>query len=1055
MKKNYKLLKHYFVLAAVLFTFIAQQTAAQAPQIQWAKCFGGSSNDRATDIHRTSDSGYVVCGFTNSNDGQVTDNHGGIDGWVIKLDVDGNLQWQKTYGGTGDDALNAIRQLSDGGYIAVGYADTADGDIDSSHGAKDFWVVRTDGSGAIIWENTFGGSGDDVANDIATTADTGFVVVGYTWSDDGQVDNYKGAGDGWIVYVDTLGHLIREKDKGGHAYDEFKSVITAGNGGFIVAGLSRSNNGTLAGLNHGGSDAWVARLSKFGTDQWNILVGDSLDDGAYDVHEDENNHFVVSGHRDFFGQNDSWLFTVDSLGAFLSESTHGGTDQELDGASIEKTLSNYIVAASSNSAPSGDKDCLYGGYDFWMYNTLSAGAITWQKCMGGTAEDICSRGQASPDGSIGLCGYTNSTDLDVIDNHGDYDFWVLRLLDGCDVTAGFTYTQSGLSFSFTNTSFDAVSFFWTFGDGSTSTEINPTHVYADSGIYTVCLISSSLCAVDTTCTQIIIGCIPVSAGFTFTTSGLNAQFTDLSGTATSWQWTFGDGGSSNAQNPAYTYTNAGTYTVCLIASNDCSIDTFCTDVTVECSLVSYGFDFTVDGLTASFTDLSSGATSWQWTFGDGNTSNLQNPSNTYSTAGTYTVCLIVSNDCASDTFCQDVTVECAQVTAGFSFLASSLTVSFSDLSVGATSWEWTFGDGGTSNAQNPTYTYSTDGTFTVCLIASNECSIDTFCTEVTVECISVIAGFNFAANGLDVQFLDASVAATGWSWTFGDGNTSIGQNPIHTYLNSGTYTVCLIASNSCSLDTLCTEVTVECAQVAAGFTFTTSDLNVLFTDLSGGATSWQWDFGDGNTSNVQNPGNTYAASGTYTVCLIASNECSIDTFCTDVTVCAVVSAAFDSSANGLNVSFTDLSVNATSWQWTFGDGNTSNLQNPSNQYSAPGTYLVCLFASNDCSTDSACISITVDFGVGTGAVNSQSSSFNIYPNPFSDEATISFTVTENSPVTITLTDVQGRLLRTVLSEILSAGDHAVMIPKKNLPAGIYLLQLKQGSESVVRRLVIE
>src|ERR1043165_4804590 len=120
MKKNYKLHRHYWILAVAIFMFIAKQTVAQAPQIQWAKCFGGSGNDRAKDIHRTSDSGYVVCGYTSSTDGQVTNNHGGLDGWIIKLDVAGNLQWQKTYGGSNDDALNSIRQLNDGGYIAAG-----------------------------------------------------------------------------------------------------------------------------------------------------------------------------------------------------------------------------------------------------------------------------------------------------------------------------------------------------------------------------------------------------------------------------------------------------------------------------------------------------------------------------------------------------------------------------------------------------------------------------------------------------------------------------------------------------------------------------------------------------------------------------------------------------------------------------------------------------------------------------------------------------------------------------------------------------------------------
>ena len=827
MNQNYLSIKNYFVIAAAMLLFIAKQTTAQAPQIQWAYCFGGSADDRAKDLHRTSDSGYVVCGYTSSIDDQVTGNHGGIDAWIIKLDVAGTLLWQKTYGGSNDDAFNAIRQLKDGGYLACGYTASSDGDVDSVRGGKDFWMVRIDGNGTILWQRTFGGSNDDVANDVATTADTGFVVAGYTFSPDGDITNYKNNGDGWLVYVDTLGNLIRQKDKGGQDYDEFKSIITANNGGFLLVGLSFSNTGTLSGLNHGGSDAWLARLSKFGTDQWNNLYGDTLDDGGFDVHENGDGQFVVSGFRDTSGTHDSWLFTVDSLGAFLSESIHGGIGNELPGSSIEKVDSNYIVAGSSNSPPSGDKDCLYGGYDFWMYNTLSGGPISWQKCLGGTGDDISSRALASPDGSIAICGYTNSTDLDVQGNHGGNDFWVVRLLDGCDVSAAFANSVSGDSVSFTNNSFDAVSFLWTFGDDSTSTEINPTHVYAVAG---------------------------------------------------------------------------ATYTVCLIATSLCTADTFCTDITIVCPPLNSAFSYSVDSETVSFTDLSDSAISWMWTFGDGDTSTLQNPVHTYASSGTYLVCLIVTNSCSSDTFCQSIIVICPTVSSGFGYAVNGLSVSFSDLSTGATSWEWTFGDG--------------------------------------------------------------------------------------------------------------------------------------------------------NTSVLPNPTNDYASAGTYQVCLITSNGCNSDTSCQNITVCSPLNAAFSMQQTNNVVTFTDATGTATSWQWTFGDGGTSSLQNPVYTYTANGIYEVCLIASDNCTSDTTCDSVTV-IGLGINAANLQTFPFSIYPNPFSDVATVSFNIGTASLVTITLNDVEGRLLGTLIAENLAAGNHSIVISKKNLPAGIYLLQLKEGSLSVVKRLVIE
>ncbi|MEO5675102.1 MAG: PKD domain-containing protein [Chitinophagales bacterium] len=1055
MKQDYTFIKNYFLVATLLFSLISFNVVAQAPQIEWAKCFGGSSNDRARDVHRTTDSGYVVCGFTNSTDGQVTDNHGESDGWIIKLDVNGNLEWQKTYGGSSDESLNAIRQLQDGGYVAVGYTSSSDGDVDSVKGGKDFWVLRTDAAGNLQWQNTFGGSADEAANDIASTADTGFVVVGYTFSEDGDITNSKGAGDGWLIFLDTLGNLVREKDKGGQDYDEFKSVITAENGGFLLVGVSSSNTGTLNGLNHGGSDAWLARLSRFGTDQWNALYGDSLNDGGFDVHENENAEFVVSGYRDFSGQNDSWLFTVDSLGIFLTEDTHGGSADELPGSSIQKTLSNYIVAGSSNSPPSGDKDCHYDGYDIWMYNTVPNNGITWQKCLGGTNEDISSRAVASVDGSIAICGYTNSNDLDVSGNHGDYDFWVVRLLDGCDVEAAFTDSIVGGMVSFTNLTFDGLNFFWTFGDGTSSTDINPVHSYDSAGTYTVCLISTSLCAADTFCSEIIIECSPATSGFTFTSVNTTVNFTATGQDVTMWQWDFGDGDTSSESNPVHVFDSIGTYNVCLIASNFCSADTFCQNVEVTCAPLEAAYTYIDSGTTVMFTSTSIGATSWKWKFGDGGNTNQENPTYTYADTGTYEVCLIVYSVCASDTLCQNIHVGCLAANSAFSFTQTGYSFEFMAQSGNSTSWMWTFGDGDSSDLQNPSHTYPSAGDYEVCLISTNECSSDTFCQTITVECPAVNAAFTDSINGLTVSFTDSSGNASSWLWTFGDGGTSSVQNPTYTYTTPGIYTVCVIAGNGCAEDTSCQEIEITCPAIASSFDYAVDGLNVLFTDFSNGATSWSWSFGDGNTSSAQNPNYTYTQSGTFTVCLTASNGCDSSTSCTDVTVeCPPFNADFTILLNNSTASFTDLSGTAVSWSWTFGDGGTSNDQNPTYTYTANGVYTVCLVATDSCSTDSTCDSLVI-IGVGVVSPGSQVSPVTVYPNPFSDEAIVSFSVTSASIVTLTLNDLQGRLMRILVSENLTAGNHSYPIVKKELAPGIYMLQLKQRDEIIIKRLVIE
>jgi len=206
----------------------------------------------------------------------------------------------------------------------------------------------------------------------------------------------------------------------------------------------------------------------------------------------------------------------------------------------------------------------------------------------------------------------------------------------------------------------------------------------------------------------------------------------------------------------------------------------------------------------------------------------------------------------------------------------NLSMTCSDLSSSSpTSWLWDFGDGNTSTAQNPTHTYAAAGTYTVCLTASNACGSDSTCSSVTVSCAAPVAAWSNTNQNLSASFTDLStVAPSSWLWDFGDGSTSTMQNPNHTYAAPGTYTVCLTVSNPCGSDSSCTPVTIDCPMPVASWNNTSQNLNVSFTDLSAPApTSWLWDFGDGNTSMTQNPNHTYAADGSYTVCLTSTNSC--------------------------------------------------------------------------------------------------------------------------------------------------------------------------------------
>ncbi len=498
---------------------------------------------------------------------------------------------------------------------------------------------------------------------------------------------------------------------------------------------------------------------------------------------------------------------------------------------------------------------------------------------------------------------------------------------------------------------------------------------------------------------------------------LTVQFTDASsGDPTSWSWDFGDGDTSNAQNPEHTYAAAGTYTVSLTvskgvfnagihssrirvphgapltASNGGESDTetktdyiTVTEPSVPPVAVFSGTPTSGDvPLTVQFTDGSSGVpTSWSWAFGDGETSVVQNPEYTYTAAGTYTVSLTVSNAVGEDTLTETdyilVTAPPNPPVAGFSATPQSgdvpLIVQFTDASTGSpTSWSWVFGDGETSTAQSPSHTYTAAGTYTVTLTATNPDGSDSetktgyiAVTEPPAPPVAAFSGTPTSGDApLTVQFTDASNGdPTSWSWTFGDGGTSAAQNPEHTYTAAGTYTVSLTATSSAGSDTETRTgyITVDEPPVlpVAEFTGTPrsgdAPLTVQFTDASGGdPISWSWDFGDGGTSDEQNPEHTYTTAGTYTVSLDVTNADGSDTeekagYITVTEPLAPPVAAFSatplSGIAPLTVQFTDESTGEIdACRWDFGDGSTSTEADPLHTYSAAGTYTVLLTVTN-------------------------------------------------------------------------------------------------------------
>ncbi|WP_054864983.1 PKD domain-containing protein [Methanosarcina barkeri] len=377
-------------------------------------------------------------------------------------------------------------------------------------------------------------------------------------------------------------------------------------------------------------------------------------------------------------------------------------------------------------------------------------------------------------------------------------------------------------------------------------------------------------------------------------------------------------------------------------------------------------------LTVTFTDESlRSPTKWKWSFGDGTTSTKQNPTHKYSKLGRYTVTLTATNDNGSNTvtkteYIKVVTKPVANFTSSVTSGKTPLNVKFTDVSTGTpTKWQWDFGDGSKSFLQNPIHKYSKAGIYTVSLTVKNAAGRN---TVTKTDYITVIARPVAAFSGsptsgavpLNVKFTDTSTGSPlKWKWSFGDGATSTQQSPRHKYSKVGRYTVTLTAINGNGSDMLTkTDYITVIARPVANFTSSVTSgktpFNVVFTDTSTGIPAeWQWDFGDGSKSFLQNPIHKYSKAGIYTVSLTVKNAAGRNTVTkTDyITVIARPVAAFSGSPTSgavpLNVKFTDKSTGTpTKWKWTFGDGTSSTIRNPIHKYSKVGRYTVALTATN-------------------------------------------------------------------------------------------------------------
>lgn len=630
--------------------------------------------------------------------------------------------------------------------------------------------------------------------------------------------------------------------------------------------------------------------------------------------------------------------------------------------------------------------------------------------------------------------------------------------------AAFTVGVNQLTASFTNTSADATSYMWDFGDGSTSSDPNPNYIYSTGGVYTVELTAISACGTDVFSQQVSVQSTPIASFTSDVVDGcvdLTVSYTQTStGSPTAYAWTFEGGtpSTSTSPNPVVTYASAGSYDVQLVASNAAGDNTIMiADYVTALDVPIAALSATVAGNVITIIDNSVDADMVTYEV-DGvpiSGTTYTAPSN-----GTYTVTQSASNSCGSAeasttvevTVYPTVTIDGPSTVSG----CSPLSVIYDAISSRATSFDWST-TGGTLSAttgSSSTATFDASGSYEISVVASNSFGSAVANYTVIVEIIAAPSGdFTAITNAATVTYEAVDLGATSYTWDFGDGTTGSGQVVSHTYTASGGYTVALTVDGECGTESSSQDVEIEVNNSVVDFDADLQSgcapLTVNFMDFTTNSpTSWSWVFAGGTpaTSSEQNPVVQYQQAGVYDVSLTVENSFGQSTGVKFdyIVVDDVPVAQGTATTSGLTVDFVSTGSAAIVTTWDFGDGATGAGTQVRHEYEEAGTYPVLLIVENNCGADTLAIEVSV-VRTSTEQVTT-SPEVEVYPNPVYDQ----LTVLTSPDADITVLDAQGRMVNVRVATI-DLGTYSVDM--SGVSPGVYLVRVAVADSFSYQRVV--
>lgn len=332
----------------------------------WQHSYGGADIDQANDIIQTSDGGFMIAGKSYSPDGLITNPKGMSDAWLVKINSSGTLEWARNYGGSLLDEAKSVIQTPDMGYLVACSSNSADSNVTVNHGAEDYWIIKLNSLGVIQWQKSFGGSSGDIPSKIIKTNDNNFFVAGTSSSNDGDVTGNHLSQDYWGVKFNLAGNIIWQKSLGGSNTDVCNSVIQAPDSSFILSGYTQSFDGDVL-LNHGMIDVWTVKLDKNGNAIiWSKTFGGSNYDFSYSITSGAYASTVFAGSSNStdgnltsnYGLDDYWIADVKNLTAaftatsdtICAKQTVGFTNYTVNATSFQWKINNIPFTNTYNSS---------------------------------------------------------------------------------------------------------------------------------------------------------------------------------------------------------------------------------------------------------------------------------------------------------------------------------------------------------------------------------------------------------------------------------------------------------------------------------------------------------------------------------------------------------------------------------------------------------------------------------------------------------------------------------------------------------------------------------